>query len=174
MIIAQRRGALKLRHGRCPQIVRALHHLTHLRGDFIIALHRQQIAPDGLVDADLRHPVLVQDHQRAGLRPDARPDPFAHARRAHARQPGQLAEPRLDLLQLGGRIGDGGPGQRHVEPDAPVVDALVDVVIRQLVDGQLAHAFGEGPHGLHVLLAILDHLGHQRGVFAELSVRLRH
>ena len=68
----------------------------------------------------------------------------------------------------------GGVAQRHVHQDATVVDALVDVVVGQLGVGQRPQGLADRPHGLNVLLAIGHHLGHERSVFAELAIGLRH
>ena len=119
------------------------------------------------------HAVLPDHHHGLGLWPDALQHPLAHPGTAHAGEPRDLAEDHLNLLLLGGGVLDGGLGQRTVEAHTPVIDALVDVVVEQLIIRQTAHGLGEGPHGPHVLFAVFNHLLHQRGVLAERAVALR-
>ena len=72
-----------------------------------------------------------------------------------------------DVLVLLGRA-----GQRQIDLDAAVVDALVDVVVRQFLGRHVPDDRREGAHGAHVLLAVGHHLGHERGVFEELAALL--
>ena len=56
--------------------------------------------------------------------------------------------------------------QGHVHHDASVVDALVDVVVGELFGAQGAHSKAHSAHCAHVLLTVLNHLGHElRRVF---------
>ena len=52
LCVCQRRRTVELRHGRCPQIVRALDNLCHFSRDFIWVLlcQRKQVRPHILVD----------------------------------------------------------------------------------------------------------------------------
>ena len=60
--------------------------------------------------------------------------------------------------------------QRPVKQDAAVVDALVGVVVGQLISRQRTLRLRDSAHGPDVLFAIIDHLLHQRGVFTECAV----
>ena len=135
MIIAKRCGTAKLRHGRCPQIVRALHHFRDFRGDFIGVLHRQQVRAHGLVDAGLLDAVLPHLHQLAGLGANALLHPLPHARAAHGCQhtARHLTHHDLYVVQFLRGILNRRTRQGHVQHDATVVDALVDIVVGQFL-----------------------------------------
>ena len=119
--------------------------------------------------------VFVDDHQLFGLVTDTRQHPLAHLHAAHAGDfaLSDVGHHVLNLDQLVLRVAHGGLGQGGVDQHAPVVDALVDVVVSELVSGQVAHGLGDGAHGVDVHLTVLDHLLHQRSVLAEVAVGLR-
>ena len=117
----------------------------------------------------------MQRHQLQRLGPDARADPITHLGGPDAGD-GALRNFTDDLLyldQFGLRIVDRRAAQVNIDAHASVVDAFVDVVGVQLVVGQLALRLADRPHGAHVLLAIGDHLGHERRVVVERPVSAR-
>ena len=140
--------------------------------NLIVVFHRKQVGPHSFVNRIL----LAGPHQFLGLGSDTRQHPLAHLGTAHA---GDLALGDLDhdLLNLDGFLGgvfDGGLTQRHIHQHATIVDLLVDVVVAQLFLGQRPQGLADGTHGLHVSFAIGNHLLHERSVFTELAVGLRH
>ena len=111
-------------------------------GRYLIwVLHGEQVGSHSLVNRIL----LTGFHQLQGLWPHAVDDPLAHLRRPDA---GDLALSHLghDLLDfdqlVAGKL-DGGVAQGHVHQHTTVVDALVDVVVGQLIRAQGAQGLAD-------------------------------
>ena len=139
-------------------------------GRYLIGvLHRKQVGSHSLVNRILLLAVLVGLHQLQSLWPYAVDHPLTHLRRPDAgdRALGDLGHDLLDFDQLIAGELDGGVAQGNVHQHATVVNPLVDVVVGQLVSTEGAQGFADGTHRPHVLLAVGNHLGHERGVFFE-------
>ena len=101
-------------------------------GRYLIGvLHRKQVGSHSLVNRIF----LTRPHQLQSLWPHAVDHPLTHLRRPDAGDLtlGDLGHDLLNLNQLIAGELDGGVAQRHVHQYATVVDALVDVVVGQLI-----------------------------------------
>ena len=177
LVVGQRRQPVELRHAGRPQVVGALDHLGHVGRHLVGVLggERQQVGADVLVDRYLLDAILHDGHQLERLGPHAVLHPLAHLRAAHARDGPlrHLSHDLLDLHQLVAGVFDRCVAQRQIDAHAPVVDALVDVVVGQLFGGQVTQALADGAHGAHVLVAIAVHLVQQRRIVVERPVSAR-
>ena len=63
--------------------------------------------------------------------------------------------------------------QWPVQQHAAVVDALVDVIVGQLISRQRTLRLRDSAHGTDILFAIVNHFLHQRRILTECAVWLR-
>ena len=108
------------------------------------------------------------------MRADAVKNPFAHLGAAYRRDlaASNFLNSNLYFVSFRRCVLHRRHSQTFIKQDATVVNALIDVIIEQLVIGQLPLGLTDRPHGAHVLLAVRHHLGHQVFVVAECAVRL--
>ena len=126
----------------------------------ILIRQRQEVRPNGFIERIPFFAIFFNLHKVKGGWPNASAHPLFHLWRPHR---GDLAVGHFlnDLLYLnhfGLGVLDRRLGQRLVQQHAAVVDALVDMIVRQLLGGQRAQHLADRAHGPYVLLAILDHL----------------
>ena len=171
--VGQGGHALKLRHTAGRRVVDCLDHSQRRVAEILrrVLGHQHQLGAHVFREAEFarRQKGVVDD---AGFQIVSEPVGHLSRRGIGHLAVGQRAYGGVQLVLDDVLVLLGRAGQRQIDLDATVVDALVDMVVRQFLGRHVSDDRGEGAHGADVLLAVGHHLGHERGVFEELAALL--